>query len=1021
MSFDQVFQEKHPRLRRKRHSRPSPVKASPSAYHYDPVTSGTPLQRFLPRQLLVSSPFMQSPSGDSFPEGAVYYPPGAAHSPIHHSAAGQPYYYYDYYPQQTVPGQPVYMNVSNANSAPSLYDHGVPSRWLMPSLSEATLTSEEEHEEQDGNDEEESSDPNLSKRLAQDAEEKSSTNSPDFPLAYPELRSSQGSSAPEDDRRHFPHVSTRRTIRFSKVNESVKAKDILNLIEFGPIEHCKVKSVDGETVASLSFVSPDTASRCFAQLKESLTDLRTALDSLKLELDLAENDPVNPILREAVKHDGATRAICISNLPRGVSRTNLIKKLEVFGEIESLRYKLSRNSAFIYFTSIDSAVKCLEELSNKDSESLLDSTFAHSRISYAADKNTAIAGGEADRSSSAIFQNRNDSWGDICSTPSTSISSPRNSVAKIFKTSSSNRYLSQIPINASPAPAPQPPVPYPYATPVQAFPEYLPQYVRPSRSSFSAGMSPVPGSFPEQQFVYSTRQQHRRTASMNSNLVETIPDNLGNRTVYLGNLDMTTSEEDICNAVRGGILESVKLLRDRRVCFITFIYPDDAAAFIARATSSGVYVHSRCLKIGWGRNSGPLRQDIEDAVEAGASRNLYIGIVKEEDEVKESTEKEEDGEEHDTTIVDNHDEPASVCEIPEERTLRRDFSFFGGIEQINYFEDGRCAFVNFFNILSCMKAVDDFNGSDSERVHRSFHGRYRAFRIAFGKDRCGIPPKKKKKKRRRAGRKDEVNEEVEDEEQFDDSKFQAALNYMQISSKILDDKRTETESSPGETEESQIAVEVKTEVSGQIKNESISSKSSSEIEVSKDSRNLAGQSERGRKKSGSHERSVRKSSLHSSSSYRSYENQGSYYPGEAVPSPMTYYSNGAYYPAENGQEPEVDSMQQSHFYAHPGYSLSSPQLIPPSNPGYYISSPQVYYPMYPPVAPYSEKQYHNQKQHGGHDNHTSRSRGGRGSPEFIHYSRHESDAIRRATDTESDNGQEEEGPEKGKTTSDEEC
>ena len=42
--------------------------------------------------------------------------------------------------------------------------------------------------------------------------------------------------------------------------------------------------------------------------------------------------------------------------------------------------------------------------------------------------------------------------------------------------------------------------------------------------------------------------------------------NLGNRTVYLGNLHQDSSIEEICNVVRGGLLQSVRFLRN-----VTFV------------------------------------------------------------------------------------------------------------------------------------------------------------------------------------------------------------------------------------------------------------------------------------------------------------------------------------------------------------------------------------------------------------------------------------------------------------------
>lgn len=52
-----------------------------------------------------------------------------------------------------------------------------------------------------------------------------------------------------------------------------------------------------------------------------------------------------------------------------------------------------------------------------------------------------------------------------------------------------------------------------------------------------------------------------------------------NRTVYLGNLASKTTVEEVCNVVRGGILQSIKLISEKHICFITFITAASATQF----------------------------------------------------------------------------------------------------------------------------------------------------------------------------------------------------------------------------------------------------------------------------------------------------------------------------------------------------------------------------------------------------------------------------------------------------------
>ncbi|KAJ5088293.1 hypothetical protein N7456_011909 [Penicillium angulare] len=174
--------------------------------------------------------------------------------------------------------------------------------------------------------------------------------------------------------------------------------------------------------------------------------------------------------------------------------------------------------------------------------------------------------------------------------------------------------------------------------------------------------------------------------------------NLGNRTIYLGNIHPETTIEEICNVVRGGLLHHIRYIPDKHICFVTFIDPTSAASFYALSNLQGLMIHNRRLKIGWGKHSGPLSPAIALAVSGGASRNVYIG---------------------------NLDET-----WPEER-LRQDFMEYGEIELVNTLREKSCAFVNFTNIANAIKAIEGMRNREE----------YRRFKINFGKDRCGNPPR----------------------------------------------------------------------------------------------------------------------------------------------------------------------------------------------------------------------------------------------------------------------------------------
>ncbi|KAH9855891.1 hypothetical protein C2E23DRAFT_882655 [Lenzites betulinus] len=173
-----------------------------------------------------------------------------------------------------------------------------------------------------------------------------------------------------------------------------------------------------------------------------------------------------------------------------------------------------------------------------------------------------------------------------------------------------------------------------------------------------------------------------------------------NRTVYLGNIHPETTTEDLCNAIRGGVLQSLRYMQDKHIAFVTFVDPAAALTFFQVASYQGLTLNNRRLKIGWGKNSGPLPPALALAVHSGATRNVYVGNI----------------EDFDTFT---------------EEKLRRDFGEFGEIELVNFLKEKNCSFVNFTNISNAIKAIDGVKNKPD----------YANLRIAHGKDRCANPPR----------------------------------------------------------------------------------------------------------------------------------------------------------------------------------------------------------------------------------------------------------------------------------------
>ncbi|KAF9390357.1 hypothetical protein CPB97_009445 [Podila verticillata] len=172
----------------------------------------------------------------------------------------------------------------------------------------------------------------------------------------------------------------------------------------------------------------------------------------------------------------------------------------------------------------------------------------------------------------------------------------------------------------------------------------------------------------------------------------------GNRTLYLGNIAPETTCEDICNHIRGGILNSIRYFPNKHIAFVSFVDPQAANNFFNQATYQGVTIKNRRLKVGWGQNAHALPAPVIQALSDGATRNVYVGGI-------------------DDSIT--------------EEKLREDFAEYGETELVNILKEKSCGFVNFTNVMAAVKAVEGIKSKAG----------YENVRVNFGKDRCGNPPK----------------------------------------------------------------------------------------------------------------------------------------------------------------------------------------------------------------------------------------------------------------------------------------
>jgi hypothetical protein len=134
--------------------------------------------------------------------------------------------------------------------------------------------------------------------------------------------------------------------------------------------------------------------------------------------------------------------------------------------------------------------------------------------------------------------------------------------------------------------------------------------------------------------------------------------------------------------------------------FVTFIDPAAALTFFHAASYQGLTLNNRRIKLGWGKNAGPLQPALALAVHAGATRNVYIGNIED-------------------------------FETFSEDRLKRDFGEYGDIELVNFLKEKNCGFVNFTNVSNAIKAIEGVKNKPD----------YANLRIAHGKDRCANPPR----------------------------------------------------------------------------------------------------------------------------------------------------------------------------------------------------------------------------------------------------------------------------------------
>lgn len=373
-----------------------------------------------------------------------------------------------------------------------------------------------------------------------------------------------------------------------------------------------------------------------AAFHADLTVKHASLKNRELKIGWGRPSAPPPAVLMAVQTRNASRNVYIGGIEEDVTEDSLRNDLSRFGEIEQIKIMRDTNVCFIHFLSIQTAMTVVATLP-------LEPKWKGKRINYGKDRCSYVPKGQQQ------IQEHNSQAAALGLAAATWLGYPTG-----YSGFSSN----------SPAGA--------------AFTSFVAE----NEGSFSG--EAVSEQMRTNKFFNPDPQFHQ----------------FGNRTVYLGNLHPSTTTVEICNHVRGGILQSIKHLPDRHIAFVTFIDPNAALTFYHLAAYTDVTINGRRLKVGWGRPSGPLSPAIALAVQAGASRNLYLG---------------------------NIDDP----ELLDEDRIRKELSVYGDLEMVNTLPQKNCAFANFTNIQSAIKC------NEAMKHHKD----YSKVKVSFGKDRCGNLPR----------------------------------------------------------------------------------------------------------------------------------------------------------------------------------------------------------------------------------------------------------------------------------------
>ncbi|WVN86618.1 uncharacterized protein L203_101786 [Cryptococcus depauperatus CBS 7841] len=367
---------------------------------------------------------------------------------------------------------------------------------------------------------------------------------------------------------------------------------------------------------------------------------KLALHGQELKIGWGKPSIVHPSVSNAVATAQATRNVFVGNLDPEMNEQDLRNDLGQFGPIDQVKIVRDKNIGFVHFLSIATAIKVVSNLPSEPG-------WEGKRVNYGKDRCAYVPKAQQD----AVRQAQTQAMNAIAAQHQQATGSPFSPFSPMSAGFSGGFPTPDIPNSAG---------------------------IFPSPAFLGNGYSPVAPGFGGDS---AANQQ-------------------GNRTIYLGNIHPDITVEELCNHIRGGMLQQIRYFPEKHNAFVTFVNPLSALTFYQSAQTTGLALLQRRLRVGWGKHSGSISPALLQAIQAGASRNVYIGQI------------------------------ADFNLFTEEK-LRADFGEFGDIDMINFLTDKGVAFVNFTSISSAQKAIEGIK----------LKPEYSILRISYGKDRCANPPR----------------------------------------------------------------------------------------------------------------------------------------------------------------------------------------------------------------------------------------------------------------------------------------